>query len=877
VLSIGKLSAGQERYYLDHAAERVDVVESVAGGADDYYLDPAEGRGRWLGTAASALSLSGDVTPEDLRRVLAGIQPRTREPLRHANSRLTVSGYDFTFSAPKSVSVLFGVGDDHVRDVIRAAHDRAVKEAVAYVERTAAGVRRGHGGLTVAPADGLVAATFRHRTSRAADPQLHTHVVIANLGRGPDGKWSALDGRRLYAQARAASFVYQAVLRGELTLSLGVHWSEVTKGIAEIEGVPRDVVRAFSTRRAEIEAAMEARGTEGPRAAEAAALATRRKKDRSMTAHDLRATWRNRAASLGWGEPEIARLLDRGRRVQLESETWVQIVNHLAGADGLTRQRSSFGRRDVLLALADALPAGLELQSRSLEELVEWFLASPDVVPLVGENGEERTEGGFRRRDGRVVPLAQQEHRYSTVELLAIEQGLLDTVAQAECLQLGISPDENIDRIVASRPTLAAEQITMVRSLCSRGEGIAVVAGRAGTGKTYALDTAREAWQASGIVVLGAAVARRAARELESGAGIPSTSVHALLGRLDAGARLPENSVLVVDEAGMLGTRQMARLSHYVLASRSKLVLVGDHRQLPELEAGGAFRALSRRAAAIHLTENRRQVAGWERLAVEHLREGRVEAAVELYESHDQLQTFMTPDAAREQLVADWWAAGGGKDTVMIAQRRLDVADLNRRAREQMCVDGRLGADEVAVAGARFSVGDRVVVRCNDLQRGVHNGDLGQVVAIDQTRLRIEIEIAGRDQRVVLDSRFLLTQTEHGQPSLAHAYAITGHIAQGMTVERAYVLGGPGISQEWAYAAMTRGREANRLYVGFDPGLERSDFAPRDVHALNRDMREALITALETSEAQPLALDRAWPGRHRRIGVQRSGREAEIG
>ena len=221
--------------------------------------------------------------------------------LRSSSSRASVAGFDLTFSAPKSVSVLFGIGELELQERVRAAHDIAVLQAVGYLERNAAAVRRGHGGVIVEQAPGLVAAAFRHRTSRAGDPQLHTHVLVANLGRGLDGRWSALDGRRLYAHARTASFVYQAVLRGELTRTLGVEWSPVRKGIAEVVGVPRAVMKAFSRRRAEIDAALEARGTSGARAAEAAALATRAVKSK-VDAGELVDEWRVRAAELGFGE-----------------------------------------------------------------------------------------------------------------------------------------------------------------------------------------------------------------------------------------------------------------------------------------------------------------------------------------------------------------------------------------------------------------------------------------------------------------------------------------------------------------------------------------------------------------------------------------------
>src|SRR3954454_8426510 len=314
MLSIGKLASGQAKYYLDQAQVRVDVVQSVGSGVEDYYVSPGEARGRWLGAAARELELHGDVGPEQLRRVLEGLDPRDGSELRTASSRARVAGFDLTFSAPKSVSVLFGLGDEDLRSRVRAAHDLAVREAVGHLERYAAAVRRGHGGAIVEEATGLVAAAFRHRTSRAGDPQLHTHVLVANLGRGLDGRWSALDGRRLYAEARAASFLYQAVLRGELSRTLGVEWSAVRRGIAEVIGFPRPVMRAFSRRRAEIDAALAERGTSGARAAEAAALATRRAKDRRVTADTLVREWRRRAEELCFGQPEIALVVGHRRR-----------------------------------------------------------------------------------------------------------------------------------------------------------------------------------------------------------------------------------------------------------------------------------------------------------------------------------------------------------------------------------------------------------------------------------------------------------------------------------------------------------------------------------------------------------------------------------
>jgi hypothetical protein len=199
--------------FRDQAEGRVDAIDSIGEGGEEYYLGGTDAPGVWLGTGSAQLGLAGAVDGPELRSVLAGLDPRDGTPLRSGRGGVRVAAFDLTSSAPKSVSVVFGVGDREVRDAVRRAHERAVREALAYVEQSAAFVRRGLAGAEVMQADGLVAAGFRHRTSRVGDPQLHTHVLVANLGRGTDGRWSALDGRRIYAHARTASFVYQAVLR----------------------------------------------------------------------------------------------------------------------------------------------------------------------------------------------------------------------------------------------------------------------------------------------------------------------------------------------------------------------------------------------------------------------------------------------------------------------------------------------------------------------------------------------------------------------------------------------------------------------------------------------------------------------------------------
>ena len=316
---------------------------------------------------------------------------------------------------------------------------------------------------------------------------------------------------------------------------------------------------------------------------------------------------------------------------------------------------------------------------------------------------------------------------------------------------------------------------------------------------------------------------------------------------------MPARCVLVVDEAGMVPTREIAELVDAVFAVDGKVVLVGDHRQLPELQAGGTFRALVQRGLALELRNNVRQVHPWEREALDQLRDGEPDQALDAYRRHDRITVEPTADATRARLVDEWFAAGDPAAAVMIAHRRADVADLNCRARERMRAAGVLGTELETPAGS-FAVGDHVVVKRNDLRREINNGDRATVTAVDLARGGLEIDLRGR--RVRLDRRFLAEPTGAGDPPLMHGYAITGHIAQGLTTDRTYVLATDGIDREWAYVALSRGRHSNRLYLTGQVDGDRAEYAPANPPA---NPIERLAHQLERSSAQVLAIDSGRP------------------
>lgn len=298
------------------------VAKRGVGGAG-YYLAVAAGSGtgiepagRWAGAAAAGLGLTGPVDGDALDVVLAGRHPASGAVLSPSHGRVQVAAFDLTFCAPKSVSLLHALGDEDVRRAVQAGHDEAVDTALAYVQDRAAAVRGERSAPRVpAPVAGLVAAGFVHRVSRALDPHLHTHVLVANLGAGPDGRWRALDGRGLYAHRAAADVLYHAQLRSTLTARLGVAWEPARRGRADVAGIGMEARTAFSQRAAAIAADLARTGRHGPAAEALAGHRTRPDRRLDVGADELRDGWRRRAASLGLGPRAFARALDRSARM----------------------------------------------------------------------------------------------------------------------------------------------------------------------------------------------------------------------------------------------------------------------------------------------------------------------------------------------------------------------------------------------------------------------------------------------------------------------------------------------------------------------------------------------------------------------------------
>lgn len=806
MLSVAKLVAGAEEYYLN----------TVASGLEEYYTGVGEAPGHWLGSAAAELGLSGEVDAAGLAAVLRGRSPLDGSSLtgRSVSADRRVAGFDVTLSAPKSVSLLYGLGPAEVGEAVRQAHDDAVSDALAYLDAHAAMARRSAGGAQTIGTAGLVTAAFRHRTSRAGDPQLHTHVLVANLVRADDGKWSSLHAKLLYNQGRSAGFVYQAALRAGLVERLGVRFGPIDQGAAEIQGAPRRLLEEFSKRRVQIVAHLDVIGSTSPRAAEIATLATRQPKQpagaREGTISDLHEFWRDRARTAGIAPEALLSVLGPQRERAAFGEAVGSIAHFLLGPDGLTGSTSTFQRRDVVRGVAERMRDGARVYE--IEAMTDAVVADERVVRLgvAGRGGEELS---------------------TTAELLAIEARLIETALSSLGSGRGLVHPVITGTVLAERPGISAEQAEMVRQLTSSGNGVDVVVGKAGTGKTFALDAARASWQRAGFQVRGAALAARAAAELESGAGIASTTLASLRMGLERGQIvLGPSDIVVLDETGMIGTRALQFLEQHVEAAGAKVVLVGDFRQLPEIEAGGGLRSLAARVGALELHENRRQTAAWERGALDELRAGDVGIALVAYGEHERVHLVDSAGAARASMVKEWAVARSEGGTArMYALRRSDVDELNALARVELRRRNELGDDVASLDSQSFAEGDEVLFLRNDAGLGVLNGTRGVISSATDAALAVSTE------RGAIEVPFEYLEAGH----LSLGYASTVHKAQGATIERAFVLGGEAMYREAGYVAMSRATMRTDLYVvtsafedGWDPSLAEVDPIAGLQHAL---------------------------------------------
>jgi conjugative relaxase-like TrwC/TraI family protein len=748
-----------------------------------------------------------------------------------------VVGHDVTFSVEKSVSALWARADDATRVEILAAVDASVAAGMDYLERNAARVRvRG----TREEAQGLVAASYLHSTSRALDPQLHRHVVVANFATGPDGVVRTLDSTSLYHHAKTAGYMAGAELRHQLTARLGLQWTPVRNGLAEVAGVPETAIEAISTRRKEIDAAARALAEEGAIVDAASlgvrqtlALATRAPKEGGVDPEELRSVWTRTLTEAGLDSQVLRSVLHRtlGPEVVTEGER-AELFVMLGGPSGVTERHATFDRRDVLQAITSWSVGRLSAQA--CERLADEWLVSHQVMPLHPAEHHASSRDRIHRHDGTIVT-AGSEQRYTTREMLEVEARIEHRYRRGRDVGRAVVPPA-ITEAVLARPAfahLSGEQQALVRHITGSGDETGLVKGPAGTGKTTALEAAARAWEEAGYRVLGASVNGNAAEHLGRATGIEATTVASLLWRLaDYNNDLvDQKTVVVLDEATTLANRDLDALLGELGARGAALRLVGDPAQHTAVGAGGAFRWLveTHPEDVAELTVNRRQVGddmAQVRLALGEYREGAITAAIERLERDQRIVTAESAGELLDTMTADWYvdrqraaADPTFSQSSMTAAHHDERRALVARARALLRADGTIHGPELVVAGMAFQAGDEVIAKVpdrslcpkDDRSAFVKNGTRGAVVSVGQNHLVVDFEHRGE---ITVPLSYLEQEVAPGvRGGLLHSYCLTTYAAQGDTYGAARHLGTDHSSRAELYVGLTRGRHDVTLYA----------------------------------------------------------------
>jgi DNA primase catalytic core len=905
-----RLGTPYKVYDNDINAFRIEVAKrfsdwtTAAGHPGDYPV-PAEERAR-IRTEVGREFFHAEHgrEPVDARELAATIAKHSR-PKTNA-----VAGYDLTFSPVKSVSVLWAIADPNTAAVIERAHQAAIKDAVGFIESKALFTRRGTNGVRQVDVRGLVAAAFTHRDSRAGDPDLHTHVAVANKVQTLDGTWLAIDGRPLHKAVVSASETYNTALERHLVDALGVRFADRPnddarkRPVREIVGIDPDLNRCFSKRRISVEdrrkvlaAAFQATHGRPPTPVETiqlsqqATLETREAKHEPRSLAEQREAWHREAVEV-LGTPQRVRQMVHGAlnpagaaRSLADSAWFAKATDRIVAT--MEGSRSTWQYWHVY-AEAQRQVRGAEVPTTQVARVVDLLVSEVlDGRSMSMARPWDRTSEPveLRRADGVSVYTQAGADMFTSSKVLAAEQRLVDLAGRHDGYALEASSvDLALLESTANGVTLNAGQATLVREMATSGARLQLAIAPAGSGKTTAMRALATAWADGGGTIVGLAPSAAAADALRSSMGSqigtrpgPTTDTlakltHSLQQARDSGTAVPDwvagigsSTLVVIDEAGMADTLSLDAAVSYILERGGSVRLIGDDQQLSAIGAGGVLRDIQATHGALQLTELVRFKDPAEGAASLALREGKSEA-LGFYLDRDRVHVGDLATMT-EDVLAAWQAdRAASLDSIMLAPTRHLVSELNQQARAHR-LDGIDPADVASSGpvrrladGNEASIGELILTRENDRRLRtsatdwVKNGDRWTVLEIhDGGDLTVQHTRHGRTVR--LPSDYVAKATELG-------YACTVHTAQGVTADTMHALATGAESRQQLYTMMTRGAHANHIYlevVGdgdphsvIHPTLIRP-LTPTDIleQVLARDDAQRSATSLIREQADP--------------------------
>lgn len=770
IQTLGKATESKVNYYTELASS-------------SYYTEAQEPEGCFYGKLARELKLANKTISNDILYALSrGYSPKGKALVKNAGDEHRM-GFDLTFSAPKSVSVCFGLADEILRAQIQEAHDKAVKRALNYIECQLIQTRHGFeddGRRHFTKTENALFALFEHGSSRSNDPALHTHAILLNFTQLADNSFRCLEVPELFRHKKVLGALYRCELAQQMAqLGLAV---EKDESFFKVSKVPNKLVQIFSKRSNQISKLLEKSGFSQASAKlkQTAALFTRSKKQ-TISREQLYQNWCEEAQSeLGrsWTPESILRKESASERLDVKEFL-----------DELTEKNAIFHQKDVLESLLikyQHLGRGVDAAFHMFNQLLQ----SNHYLKQINHP----TEG--------ICYTTQRQH---LLEKRFYENAL--AYSDVSFQRIKKQETKTVEK-------LNKEQRLAYKYLTNDESSLKLLNGAPGTGKSFLLRAVREHYE--NIPVLGCALAASAANELEKSSGIKSQTLDSLLMELDIGKKeLKQHSVIVVDEAGMVGIKKLNRLLNYVRETHSKLIMVGDYNQLSPIECGFAFKNLLNNTKNASLKNIQRQRSQQD---IENIR------LIEHGESQEVLKnllerglfTFDTDQTRCKFQLVEHWHSGTNrnyKESLILASTRYDVDELNLIARAKLHEENELSDIETSFTnhdGKTLTVaeGERIMFRANNRELDVQNGTTGTVKAITQRRHSKHSHV-----EVILDSGRELKFTTADYNALEYAYAMSIHKSQGKTVDKSYVwLNERFLNKELNYVQMSRARISTHTY-----------------------------------------------------------------
>ncbi|TPH13262.1 MobF family relaxase [Litorilituus lipolyticus] len=755
---------------------------------DDYYISE-ESLGIWHGKLKKHFKLPENVNTTHFDNLLNSKHPSCGKELFNSNQNIKRVGWDLTFSAPKSISLLWATANEKDRNEISAALLQAVKYTIDYLEKYLAGIKRGKNGICKEDAQAILSALIVHYTSRELDPQLHVHTIIPNCAKSKSGKLMALDSRKIYMNQKILGIIFRCQFAKEL-MALGYELEKDEESF-RCSKIPKYLEAEFSTRANQINKVLKDNNikSSASKGGDLIKLTTRKKKQ-AIKLSDLFITWKNKINSIK----------DRKEEIKEKSDIPESAIKRI------TASKSSFTRQQL-----------------EYEILIDEMLSGKNIIDLKRTINTE-----FESEELVLISNGQYSDYFTTQQILTLEKELLDILTDlANKQEHAASAQELSDAIDLFKHETgfiaSYEQTKALEHACLSAD-FSIVQGSAGAGKSTVMRSINILYKKKGKKILGATVVKKAANNLMNETGIHSVTIakiqHLILNNDQS---IKNIDVLIIDEAGQVSTTALLDITKFAYQNNIKLILTGEDKQLDSINLGGSLSYISEKLGCYRIEKIQRQTTPLGREIVANFRDGNAKSAFTKLGREKLLNFSNSAQESQEKLMSclvEYIENPKNKQYIVLASRWSKVDEISTLIRQHLKSKNAIENDEYTRScivsnhkcELEFSVGDTVRFSRNDYKLGVINGTTGIIKSLKEIMGILRFEVLMDSNQIVYFSEEQY-QDETGNLQLSHGYASTIYSAQGATVAGdSFILWDSSMHKSLTYVAGSRHKQNSQWF-----------------------------------------------------------------